>query len=318
MDRIHLERKEDTHNCKLCTRTFKSKAGLQYYMQKIHPLDLTSGLSCFTCNKIFTQRDLIENHYKTVRHQIECRKYMEERVKRTSRNYQKNLMKMNNFRYRPYTEKMTEFRSTPVEIPLESSTALPDPRLEKTKKYKRKNSEDAAGITPQKIPKKSLEKDQTVSIEIEDIPSPIEEENRSETNNDTTKELSKEGESSHLKTRELHQENTVNQRNNAQEENQGRSTPNSSTNLHDGLLNECITEKPDSNASDEKSTENEEVGFHQIHLIHHQRISSLGLKTTLQHLKMKYRSIYQQVKKISSTLTWTSLLNNIYLQKPEL
>ena len=89
---------------------------------------------------------------------------------------------------------MTEIRSTSLEIPLKSSIALPDPRLEKTKKYKRKNSEDAADITPQKIPKKSLEKDHMVSIEIEDIPSPIEEENRSETNNDTTKELSKEGE----------------------------------------------------------------------------------------------------------------------------
>ena len=118
---------------------------------------------------------------------------------------------------------MTEFRSTPVEIPLKSSTALPDPNT-KYKKYKRKNFEDAASITPQKILKKSLEKDHMVSIEIEDIPSPIKEENTSETNNDTTKEINKESESSHLKTRELHQENTVNQRNNVQEENQGRST----------------------------------------------------------------------------------------------
>ena len=115
----------------------------------------------------------------------------EERVKRTSRNYQKNLMKMNNFRYRPNIEKITEFRSTPVEIPLESSTVLPDPRLEKTKKYKRKNSEDAAGITPQKIPKKYLEKDLMVSTEIEDISSPIKEDNTSETNKDIAKEISK-------------------------------------------------------------------------------------------------------------------------------
>ena len=69
-----------------------------------------------------------------------------------------------------------------------------------------------------------MEKDHTLSIQKEDIPSPIEEENTSETNNDTTKEISKESESSHLKTRELHQENTANQRNNVQEENQGRST----------------------------------------------------------------------------------------------
>ena len=138
MDQIQLEKKEDMHNCKICTQTFKSKAGLQYHMQKIHPLDLTSGLSCFICNKNFTQRYLIENHYRTVRHQIECRKYMEEeRVKRTSRNYQKMLLKMNNFRYRPYTEKLTNLRSTPIEIPLKSSTELPGHRLEKSQKKKR-------------------------------------------------------------------------------------------------------------------------------------------------------------------------------------
>ena len=112
----------------------------------------------------------------------------EERVERTSINYQKNLMKMNNFRYRPYTEKMTELRSTPVEIPLKSSTALPDPRLEKIKKYKRNNFEDAAGITSQKIPKKYLEKDLMVSTEIEDISSPIKENTTSETNKNIAKE----------------------------------------------------------------------------------------------------------------------------------
>ena len=231
-------------------------------MQKIHPLDLTSGLSCFTRNKTFTQKDLIENHYRTVRHQIECRKYMEEeRVKRTSRNYQKNLMKMNNFRYRPYTEKMTEFRSTPFEIPLKSSTVLPDPRLEKTKKNKRKNPEDPTGITPQKISKKYLEKDLMVSTEIEDFSSPIKANTTSQTSKDIAIEITKEiaCESSHLKTIEVHQENTVNQLNNMQEENQGRSTQDLTTSLRNGLLNECLTEKPESNASDVKSPENEEI-----------------------------------------------------------
>ena len=33
-----------------------------------------SGLTCYTCNKLFTNRDLIENHYKTVRHHLECKK----------------------------------------------------------------------------------------------------------------------------------------------------------------------------------------------------------------------------------------------------
>ena len=136
-----------------------------------------------------------------------------ERVERTTRNYQKNLMKMNNFRYRPYTEKMTKFRSTPVEIPLKSSTALPDPRLEKTKKNKKKNPEDTTGITPQKMSKKSLEnhlkKDLTVSTEIEDVSSQIED----NTIPDTSKDIAKENiEEIACESRELHQENAVHQR----------------------------------------------------------------------------------------------------------
>ena len=130
--------------------------------------------------------------------------------------------------------------------------------MKKTKKLKRKNSEDTASTTPQKSPKKSLEKDHTVSTEIEDIPSSIKEENTSETNNDTAKEFNKECESSHMKTRDVQQENTANQRNKVQEENQGRSTPNSTVIPQKGLLNEFITEKTDSNASDVKSTDNDE------------------------------------------------------------
>ena len=61
-----------------------------------------------------------------------------------------------------------------------------------------------------------------------------------------------------MKTRNVHQEITANQRNNIQEENQGRSTQNSAFKFKNGLLNECVTEKPESNASDVKPTENEE------------------------------------------------------------
>ena len=43
-----------------------------------HPSNVKSGLSCFTCNKTFSKRDQIENPYKTVKHQLECRKLLEE------------------------------------------------------------------------------------------------------------------------------------------------------------------------------------------------------------------------------------------------
>ena len=51
---------------------------LNYHIKKKHVLDTDSGLHCFTCNKMFTKRDIIENHYKTVAHQIKCRKLQKE------------------------------------------------------------------------------------------------------------------------------------------------------------------------------------------------------------------------------------------------
>ena len=65
-------------NCNYCDLCCKSEAGLQNHMQKKHPLDVNSGLTCYTCNKIFSKRDLIENHFKTVKHQLECRRLKKE------------------------------------------------------------------------------------------------------------------------------------------------------------------------------------------------------------------------------------------------
>ena len=143
MDQKILENEDTSQNCKFCTRSFKSSKGLQYHMQKCHPLDLTSGSSCYTCNKTFTKRDLIENHFKTVRHQLECKKLMEEdKGEQNCQNYRKMLMKMNNFMTRPYTERNWNFnKKTPVKIPLESESDLPDPRLQRNRKRRQLNEE---------------------------------------------------------------------------------------------------------------------------------------------------------------------------------
>ena len=153
MDQKILENEDTSQNCNFCTRSFKSSKGLQYHMQKCHPLDLTSGLSCYTCNKTFTKRDLIENHFKTVRHQLECKKLMEEdKVEQNCQNYRKMLMKMNNFMTRPYTERNWNFnKKTPVKIPLESETYLPDPRLQKNRKREfRQLNEEKPETSPEK------------------------------------------------------------------------------------------------------------------------------------------------------------------------
>ena len=60
-----------------------------------------SGLSCYACNKLFTIRDLIENHYKTVKHQLECKK-LQKLDERTTpdeeiRRYRRGLLKINGF-----------------------------------------------------------------------------------------------------------------------------------------------------------------------------------------------------------------------------
>ena len=116
-----LEKKDLQQNCKFCTRTFKSKSGLQYHMQKMHPLDVDSGLSCFTCNKTFSKRDLIENHFKTVKHQVECKRLMEsDRVDLTTSEYRKRLFQMDNFACRPYRKRKWESDET-LDIPLEKA-----------------------------------------------------------------------------------------------------------------------------------------------------------------------------------------------------
>ena len=47
-------------------------------MNRKHPLDVTSGLHCYTCNKPFTKREILYQHYKTVLHQINCKKAQKE------------------------------------------------------------------------------------------------------------------------------------------------------------------------------------------------------------------------------------------------
>ena len=92
-----------------------------------------AGLTCYTCNKNFTQRDLIENHYKAVKHQLECKKLREDDVvemtllEDNKEDYRQKLLKINNFRARPYTPRTWQSIETLI-IPLECNENLQDPR----------------------------------------------------------------------------------------------------------------------------------------------------------------------------------------------
>ena len=90
------------------------------HMKIKHPLDSPSGLTCYTCNKMFTQRDLIENHFKTFKHQLEC-------IKLQNLGNKKILAKRNDFQAKAYQPRTWNSEAT-VESPWGSTIHLQDPR----------------------------------------------------------------------------------------------------------------------------------------------------------------------------------------------
>ena len=63
--------------CRYCEKAFKSEAGENNHMKRLHPLDMESDACCWTCNKPFTKRQLLYQHFSTVQHQINCKKLQE-------------------------------------------------------------------------------------------------------------------------------------------------------------------------------------------------------------------------------------------------
>ena len=63
--------------CRYCDKTFKSEAGENNHIKRLHPLDIKSDARCWTCNKPFTKRQLLYQHFSTVQHQINCKKLQE-------------------------------------------------------------------------------------------------------------------------------------------------------------------------------------------------------------------------------------------------
>ena len=138
MAQAMIEKLQENYPCDFCTKICKSTAGLMSHMNKMDPLDSPSGLTCYTCNKLFTNRDLIENQYKTVRHQLECKKMRAlEQVEKTNpeaeiRKYRKNLLKITHFKAPEYRPRRWASEET-KHIPLESKEILKDPRILKHK-----------------------------------------------------------------------------------------------------------------------------------------------------------------------------------------
>ena len=138
MAQAMIDQLQENHPCDFCTKICKSTAGLMSHMNKMHPLDSPSGLTCYTCNKLFTNRDLTENHYKTVKHHLECKKMRAlEEVEKTNpeaeiKRYRKNLLKITHFKA-PENKPRRWLSEETKNIPLESKEILKDPRILKCK-----------------------------------------------------------------------------------------------------------------------------------------------------------------------------------------
>ena len=113
-------------------------------MNRKHPLDVTSGLHCYTCNKPFTKREILYQHYKTVLHQINCKKLKETQSEMPTENQDPEKSTDEVHTTKPYRKLLME-KSVPIIhikprpdvrslrkdsaiIPLESTVQQSDPR----------------------------------------------------------------------------------------------------------------------------------------------------------------------------------------------
>ena len=151
---MNTEKKED-RKCNYCSFTAKSQNGLQNHIHRKHSLETPSGLACWTCRRQFTKKDLIDQHYKTVLHQINCRKLQEEEksemppqtIQNIIQEHQEKREKQckRSFKCSPIEEPGTSFtqktkrrhetpfkylRSDPAIIPFEKTMPQSDPRSE--------------------------------------------------------------------------------------------------------------------------------------------------------------------------------------------
>ena len=132
--------------CRYCDKTFKSEAGENNHMKRLHPLDMETDARCWTYNKPFTKRQLLYQHFPTVQHQINCKKLQEgeipeieekpeeikpigrKTVKKGKTAYRRRLMERP-IRIHPYVRKsISTLRSSPAIIPLEATMPQADPR----------------------------------------------------------------------------------------------------------------------------------------------------------------------------------------------
>ena len=129
--------------CKYCDQTFTTSEGLNRHAIKAHPFEV-EVYSCYTCNKIFTRREIQAQHFKTVQHQINCKRSegadsqidtiidwinMKEDDRFKAYMYEIDNIKPNPAYQKKKTENIPVFEPT-LNIPLEADSNMTDPRVE--------------------------------------------------------------------------------------------------------------------------------------------------------------------------------------------
>ena len=131
-------------NCEYCPKICISDVGMSHHMRLKHP-EKIKLYSCYTCQKDFTTEDMQTKHFSTVLHQFNCKKYdgadcqienithwleIQDKERYYAYLYEIDLSEKPSTSRNPVP--IEDLRTTPVEIPLENSIELRDPRVENT------------------------------------------------------------------------------------------------------------------------------------------------------------------------------------------
>ena len=65
-------------DCEYCGLKCKNQVGLKKHLHLKHSIEKTTDLSCWTCGKLFSKELLLNQHYNTVLHQINCKNAQKE------------------------------------------------------------------------------------------------------------------------------------------------------------------------------------------------------------------------------------------------
>ena len=127
--------------CEHCSKICISDVGMSHHMRIKHP-EKIKLYSCYTCQKDFTTEDMQTKHFSTVLHQFNCKKYdgadsqienithwLEIQDEERYYAYLYNIDLPENPRMSRNQVPINELRTSPVEIPLEGTSKLPDPRV---------------------------------------------------------------------------------------------------------------------------------------------------------------------------------------------